>query len=79
MIMKPEMNVKNKITAVGASAILVLRYSFGTINWRLEEIKKIDRRTRKILLMYIMLHLKVDRLYVKRKYGGRHLSQTSGK
>jgi hypothetical protein len=32
MIMKPELNVKNKITAIVASAILVLRYSFGTIN-----------------------------------------------
>ena len=34
MIMKSELNVKNKITAIGALAVTVLRYSFGTINLR---------------------------------------------
>jgi hypothetical protein len=55
----------------------VLRYSFGIINWRLEEIKKIDTKTRKILTMYKMHHPKadIDRLYVKKKEGGRGLSQ----
>jgi hypothetical protein len=47
------------------------------INWRLDEIKKIDRKTRKILTTYKMHHPKADtdRLYVKRKEGGRGLSQ----
>jgi hypothetical protein len=49
MILKSELNAKNKTTAIGALAVSVLRYSFGIINWRLEEIKKIDRETRKIL------------------------------
>jgi len=31
---------------------LVLRYSFGIINWRLEEITKIDRKIKKLLIMY---------------------------
>ena len=31
--------------------IITLRYSFGIINWRTEEIKKIDRKTRKMLTM----------------------------
>ena len=39
MILKSELN-KNKSRAIGALAILVLRYSFGVINWRLEKIKK---------------------------------------
>jgi len=51
MILKIELNAKNKITAIGASAVPVLRYSFGIINWRLEEIRKIDRKTRKVLQM----------------------------
>ena len=34
----------------------MLRYSFGIINWRTEEIKKIDRKTRKMLTMYKMHH-----------------------
>jgi hypothetical protein len=48
------------------------------MNWRLEEIKKIDRKTGKILTMYKMHHPEadVDRLYVKRKEVGRGLSQT---
>jgi hypothetical protein len=55
----------------------VLRYSFGLINWKTEEIKKIDRKTRKMLIMYKTHHPKadIDRLYVKRKEGGRGLLQ----
>jgi hypothetical protein len=76
-ILKSELNAKNKITAIGALAVPVLRYSFGIINWRSEEIKKINRKTRKILTMYKMHHPKtdIDRLYVKRKEGGRGLAQ----
>ena len=40
MIMKTELNARNKITAIRALAVPVLRYSFGIINWRIEEIKK---------------------------------------
>jgi len=40
MILKSELNSRNKITAMGALAVPVLRYSFGIINWRTEEIKK---------------------------------------
>jgi hypothetical protein len=41
IVLKSELNAKNKVTAIGTSAIPVLRYSFGIINWRLEEIKKL--------------------------------------
>jgi 3-methyladenine DNA glycosylase Tag len=40
MILKSELNARNKITAIGALVVLALRYSCGIINWRLEEIKK---------------------------------------
>jgi hypothetical protein len=40
MILKSELNSRNKITAIGELGVLVLRYSFGIINWRIEEIKK---------------------------------------
>jgi hypothetical protein len=49
MIRKSELNAKNKITATGALAVPVLRYTFGAINWRLEEIRKICRKTRRTL------------------------------
>ena len=83
MILKSKLNAKNKITATGALAVRVLRCSFGIINWRFEEIRKIDRKTRKVLTMYKIHHSKADtdgvyvkrnRLYMKRK-GGRDLLQ----
>ena len=78
MILKSKLNARNKITAIGALAVPVLRYSFGIINWRTEDINKIDRKTRKILTMYKMHHPKADinRLYVKRK-GRREGTGTS--
>jgi hypothetical protein len=47
LTLKSALNARNKITAIGALAVLVLRYSFGIINWRIEDIKKIDRKTKK--------------------------------
>jgi len=41
MILNSNLNAKNKITAVGALAVSVLISSFGIINWRLEEIRKL--------------------------------------
>jgi len=77
MILKCELNTRDKITAIGALAVRVLRCSFGIINWRTEEIKKIYRKTRKMLAMYKLHHPKADtdRLYVKREEGGRGLVQ----
>ena len=77
MVVKSQLNAKNKSTAPGALTVPVLRYSFGIINCRLEEIRKIDRKTRKVLTLYKMHHPKadIDRLYVKTK-GGRGLLQT---
>jgi len=77
MIMKSELKARNKITAIGTLAVPVLRYSFGIINWRIKEIKQIDRKTKKTLTTYKIHHPKaaIDRLYVKRKGGGRGLVQ----
>ena len=77
MILKCELNARNKITATGALAVRVLRYSFGIINWRTEEINKIDRKSRKKLTIYKMHHPKsgIGKPYVKWKEGGRGLLQ----
>jgi hypothetical protein len=74
---KSELNTRNKITAIGALAVPILRYSFGVIDWRIEEVKQIDRKTRKMLTVYKMHHPKadIDRLHVKRTGGGRGLVQ----
>jgi hypothetical protein len=41
-----ELNAKNKIQAIGALAVPVLRYSFGIINWHQKELRKLDRKTK---------------------------------
>jgi hypothetical protein len=37
--LKQELNTRNKITAIGALAVPVLTYRFGTINWTIEDVK----------------------------------------
>jgi hypothetical protein len=58
--MKSEFNAKNMTTAIGALTVPVLRYSFDIINWRLEETRKIDWKTKKIILVYKLHHQKAD-------------------
>jgi hypothetical protein len=60
MLLKPELHAKNKVTEIGAFALPVLRYTFGIIIWRLVEITKIDRKNRKVLIIYKMHHPKPD-------------------
>jgi hypothetical protein len=35
---------KNKIRAITALLVPVLRHNFGIINWRLEKIRKIEKK-----------------------------------
>jgi hypothetical protein len=74
--MNTELSVENKMQAIGSLVILVLRYSFGIINWHREETRHLDRKTRKILTVCGQHHLRADtdRLYVPRK-GGLGLTQ----
>ena len=77
LILRTELNGKNKIEAVNSLAVPVVQYSFGIIDWKISELKKIDTKTRKLLNMHKMLHPKADveRLYIPRKDGGRGLSE----
>ena len=75
LVLRSKLNGKNKIKAINTLAVALLRYGAGIINWKVEELKSLDRTTRKTLTMYGALHPRsdVDRLYVKRKEGGRGL------
>jgi hypothetical protein len=44
MILKSELNARNKITAIGTLAVPVMRYNFGMINWRTEDLKKLTEK-----------------------------------
>ena len=74
-ILRTEFNGRNKMEAINTLAVPVVQYSFGVIDWRISELKKIDTKTRKLLNMQKMLHPKADveRLYIPRKDGGRGL------
>ena len=77
MVLRSDLNSSNKIAAVNTLAIPVVSYSFNIINWQMQEVKKMDAKTRKIMTMTRMNHLKagVDRIYVSREEGGRRLIQ----
>ena len=75
MILKSKLNGRNKVTAINTWAVAIFRYGAGIIQWKASELKDVDRKSRKTMTMYGGLPPKsdVDRLYVKRKEGGRGL------
>ena len=75
LILKSKLNGKNKIQAINTWAVTLLRYGAGIINWKADKLEIMDRTTRKALVMYGTLHPKsdIDRLFLKRKHGGRDL------
>ena len=73
----PKIKIKweNKMIATNAWAVAVFRYGAGILQWKENELKDVDRKSRKTMTIYGALQTKsdVDRLYVKRKEGGRGL------
>jgi hypothetical protein len=69
------LNAGNIIEAINSRAVSIIRYGAGLIEWIKEELKEMDRKTRKILTIYKCFHPRddVDRLYWKRVEGGRGL------
>ena len=51
----------------------IIRHGAGVLDWRKEELKSIDIKTRKLMTMNDNLHPrgKVGRLYYARKEGGK--------
>ena len=76
LVLQSKLNGKNKIMAINTWAVAVLRYSFGVLDWRKDELRAMDRMTRKIMMMHGALHPKsdVDRVYVSRRNEGRGLA-----
>ena len=59
--------------AVNTWAVSVMRYGVGILKWITDELKRLERRTRKFMAMHGALHPKsdVDRVYLSREMGGR--------
>ena len=74
-ILKSKLNAGNIIKAINASAICVIRYGADIIYWKADELKAVDRKTRKLLTIYRALHPQadVDRLYYRRAESDRGL------
>ena len=60
LVLKSEMNARNNIAAINTLAVPVILYSYGVIDWKLDEIQDLDRMTRKQLWMNQMLAMKAD-------------------
>ena len=72
-ILKSKLNSSNMIQAINSRAVSLIRYGAGIIKWTVEELKEVDRKTRKLLNIYRALHRQadVDRLLLlllKRSY-----------
>ncbi|XP_063595812.1 uncharacterized protein LOC134772704 [Penaeus indicus] len=80
LVLKSKLNGKNKILAINTWAVSVLRYGAGILKWTVDELKNMDRKSRKIMTMHGAVHPKsdADRLYLTREKGGRGLISCEG-
>ena len=65
----------NGLTAINSWAVSLIRYAAPFVGWNWDELKEIDRNTRKVMNMYRALYQRysVARLYLPRKEGGKGL------
>ena len=77
---KSKLNGKNKVIAINKWTVSVLRYGAGIIRRTKEELKTLDRMSRKVLTMNGAFHPKsdVDGLFVSTEDGGRGLITCGG-
>ena len=54
--LKSKLNAKHVFQAINAWMVPAVRYIVGIIKWTKEEVKEMDRKTRKIITMYGGLH-----------------------
>ena len=66
--------------SVNTWAVSVMRYGAGILKWNTDELKSLDGRTRKFMTMHGALHPKsdIDRVYLRRKMGGKGLTSCEG-
>uniref|UniRef100_H3AA25 Reverse transcriptase domain-containing protein n=1 Tax=Latimeria chalumnae TaxID=7897 RepID=H3AA25_LATCH len=80
-ILKSKLTGKNMIRTINQYAVPVIGYTPGIVDWTQEEMQGVDRKqNRKQMNIHGMVHPRVDtnRLYIKRKEGGRGLRSIEG-
>lgn len=72
-VLESKLNGGNTIKAINTWAVAAVRYTAGILDWTVDELKDMDRKTRKLMTINRALHPRadVDRLYVSRREGGR--------
>ena len=60
LVLKSKLNGKNKIQTINTWVVALSRYGAGIINWKVDELKQMDRTMRKTFTMYGALHPKSD-------------------
>ena len=75
LLLKTRLNGRNLFTAINSWAVAVVRYSAAFVAWTQDEMKQLDRETRRLLVKFGALHPKSNilRIYMKREKGGRGL------
>jgi len=69
-------NGASTIDDINASAVSLVSYTAGIINWRKDELDAMDRKTRMAIHNSLHLRADVDRQYISRKEGRRKLIGT---
>ena len=61
-------NGGNSVRAVNSCHVSLVRYSAGTLKWTKDELKDMNRKTRKKMIMNRMYHTQrdTDRMYIPR-------------
>ena len=75
-LLKTKLSCKNLIKRINTCSVPLVRYLRPFLKWTREELKQMDQRIRKLMIMHKALHPRddVDRLYVSRKEGRRGLA-----
>ena len=75
-LLKTKLSSRNLIKGINTWAVPLVRYSGPFLKWTRDELKQMDQRTRKLMIMHKALHPRddVDRLYVFRKERGKGLA-----
>ena len=72
-LLDTKLNSKNLVKGINTWAVPLVSYSGPFLKWIREELKQMDQKTRKLMIMHKALHPRddIDRLYVSRNAEGR--------
>ena len=75
-LLETKLSCRNFMKGINTWTVPLVRYLRPFLKWTRDELKQMDRRTRKLMTIHKAVHPRddVDRLYASRKEGGRGLT-----